>query len=112
MPFAEEIVDLADKPEHFKRMYADLSPVPTARAKVPNQGCELKGSRGPHAPHTPQCGAKGSSPGLLTQGVFAPRRGSLGSSLWIGNVPQKTRPHLWCQGLWLGSKADSAARTE
>ena len=48
MPFAEEIVDLADKPEHFKRMYADLSPVPTARAKVPNQGCELKGSRGPH----------------------------------------------------------------
>jgi hypothetical protein len=55
VPFAEEIVDLADKPEHFKRMYADLSPVPTARAKVPNQGCELKGSRGSHR-HDLACG--------------------------------------------------------
>ena len=35
LPFTEEIVDLADKPAFFKEKYAELSPVPTARAKVP-----------------------------------------------------------------------------
>ena len=46
LPFEEEIVDLADKPEHFKEKYAELSPVPTARAKVPILEVGAEGEEG------------------------------------------------------------------
>ena len=46
LPFEEEIVDLADKPEHFKEKYASLSPVPTARAKVPILEVGAEGEEG------------------------------------------------------------------